>query len=217
MLCNPYAIFIELVNNPDFNDYTHVWVMEDKYGNEPAMAPFKDNQNVFVISRHSDDHLKYLASAGYIITNVSLPFYYCKKEGQTYVNTWHGTPIKSLGYDIPGAAATISNVLRNFLSADYIISANPFLTKVYREKYKLDGLFQGKIIEEGYPRNDRLLNADKEQVINLIKSYGVEIDSNKQIILYAPTWKGSDYYHPQVDEDEYINFKRTVESMIDTD
>ena len=113
MICNPYALFLELINNKDFQDYTHVWVIEDRYGNEPIMEQFQNNKNVFAIARHSDDHLRYLASAKYIITNVSLPFYYCKKEGQVYVNTWHGTPIKSLGFDMPDAPVTISNVLRD--------------------------------------------------------------------------------------------------------
>ena len=217
MICNPYALFLELINNDDFKNYTHVWVVEDRYGNEPVMEQFGDNKNVFAIGRHSDDHLKYLACAKYIITNVSLPFYYCKKEGQIYVNTWHGTPIKSLGYDIPNAPVTISNVLRNFLSTDYIVSANPFLTSVFLDKYKLDGLYEGTIIEEGYPRNDRLFHTQKESILLNMKKYGIETDSKKQIILYAPTWKGNDYNHPEIDVNEYILFKRTIESMIDTD
>ncbi|MCI9127173.1 MAG: glycosyltransferase [Eubacterium sp.] len=217
MICNPYALFLELINNEDFQDYTHVWVIEDRYGNEPIMEQFQNNKNVFAIARHSDDHLRYLASAKYIITNVSLPFYYCKKEGQVYVNTWHGTPIKSLGFDMPDAPVTISNVLRNFLSTDYIISANPFLTSVFLDKYKLDGLYEGTIIEEGYPRNDRLFHTDKAEIISSLQKYGIDIDSKKEIILYAPTWKGSDYNRPEIDVNEYIDFKRTVESMIDTD
>jgi CDP-glycerol glycerophosphotransferase (TagB/SpsB family) len=217
MICNPYAIFLELIKNPDFDDYTHVWVIEDKYGNEPVMEQFSKYKNVFVISRHGDDHLRYLASAKYIITNVSLPFYYCKKEGQIYVNTWHGTPIKSLGYDMPDAPVTISNVLRNFLSTDYIVSANPFLTSVFLDKYKLDGLYEGSIIEEGYPRNDRLFNTERTHVVALLEKYGIEVNPNKEIILYAPTWKGSDYNHPQIDVDEYINFKRALEANIDSD
>lgn len=217
MICNPYALFIELIHHEEFKNYVHVWVLEDRIGNEPAMHPFNTNQNVQIVRRHSDEHLKFLASAGYIITNVSLPFYYCKKPGQVYVNTWHGTPIKSLGYDIPGAAVTISNVLRNFLSADYIISASPFLTSVYLDKYKLRGLFEGKIIEEGYPRNDRIFNTPKSDVLALLNRYDIFPNPDKKIILYAPTWKGNDYYHPQVNVNDYIHFKKKLEELIDTD
>ncbi|WP_370751642.1 CDP-glycerol glycerophosphotransferase family protein [Eubacterium sp.] len=217
MLCNPYAIFRELISNSEFYKYTHVWVVDDRVGNEPVMEQFADHDNIYVIRRHSNDHLKYLATAHYIISNVSLPFYYCKKPGQIFVNTWHGTPIKSLGYDIPGSAATISNVLRNMLSADYMISANPFLTEVYLDKYKLRGLYNGSIIEEGYPRNDRLLNCPKEEIKSILLKYGIELEKDKQVILYAPTWKGADYNKPEVNPDDYYNFKRELEEYIDTD
>ncbi len=217
MICNPYAFFQTLINHEDFKNYTHVWVLEDRVGNEPAMQPFLADKNVKIVRRHSDEHLRFLASAGYIITNVSLPFYYCKKPGQIYVNTWHGTPVKSLGYDIPGSAATISNVLRNFLSADYMISSSPFLTSIYLDKYKLKGIYEGKIIEEGYPRNDRLFNAEKQAVTELLERYNIHLNPNKKIILYAPTWKGDDYYHPQAYVEDYIQFKNTLETFIDTD
>ena len=118
---------------------------------------------------------------------------------------------------MPDAPVTISNVLRNFLSADYIVSANPFLTSIYLDKYKLKGLYEGTIIEEGYPRNDHLFHTDSKAVLKLLDKYGVEVDSKKDIILYAPTWKGSDYNHPSIDVDEYINFKRDLEAIIDTD
>ncbi len=74
MICNPYALFLALLDNEDFQDYTHVWVIEDKYGNEPVMEQFQHHKNVFVIGRHSDDHLRYLAYAKYTVTNVSIPF-----------------------------------------------------------------------------------------------------------------------------------------------
>ncbi len=213
LICNPYALFSELKEDPDFQQFKHVWVLDDN----ADTAHFPKAENVMFVRRHSKGHLKYLASAGYIITNVSMPYYYCKKPGQIYINTWHGTPLKSLGYDIPGSAATISNVLRNFLSADYIISQNPFLTSVYKEKYKLEGLFEGTIIEEGYPRNDRLLQADRKEVLEKLASFGISIDEKKDVLLYAPTWKGNDYYKPEIDVEEFDRFQNTLEQIIDTD
>ncbi len=211
-ICNPYALFLALKNDPEFQHMKHIWVLDS----DDIQNPMKDDACVITVKRHSKAHLKALASAGYLITNVSMPYYYCKKPEQIYVNTWHGTPLKSLGYDIPDSAATISNVLRNFLSADYMISANPFLTSIYREKYKLDGLYQGTIIEEGYPRNDRLFEAERPAVLEKLSSFGVPVDAGKKIILYAPTWKGSDYYKPEIDAEEFTGFKNTLEQMIDT-
>ena len=212
-ICNPYALFLALKADPEFRQFKHVWVLDS----DNIQNPLNDDPDVVVVKRHSKTHLKALACAGYLITNVSMPYYYCKKPGQVYINTWHGTPLKSLGYDIPDSAATISNVLRNFLSADYLISANPFLTSIYKKQYKLDGLYQGTIIEEGYPRNDRLFHAELSSVIAKLQSLGISIDSDKKIILYAPTWKGTDYYKPEINAEEFTEFKESLEQMIDTD
>lgn len=212
LICNPYALFLELRSDPDFRNLKHIWVLDSDNFNDPVFS----EPNVIAVKRHSKEHLKYLACAGYIISNVSMPYYYCKKPEQVYINTWHGTPLKSLGYDIPDSAATISNVLRNFLSADYIISQNPFLTSIYKEKYKLDGIFEGKFIEEGYPRNDLLLKSHREDVLKKLSSYGISIDKNRDVILYAPTWKGNDYHKPEINVDEFTEFQNTLEQMVDT-
>lgn len=55
MLCNPYAIFRELLSNSEFDKYTHVWVVDDRVGNEPVMEQFADHDNIYVIRRHSND------------------------------------------------------------------------------------------------------------------------------------------------------------------
>lgn len=117
--------------------------------------------------------------------------FYIPKSGQIYINTWHGTPLKHMGFDMPGNPAHSQNVLRNFLSTDYILSPNPHTTKVFTESYKLKGLYEGTIIEEGYPRIDLTLNTNRNEYINYLKSIGITIDFRKKNILYAPTWKGT--------------------------
>lgn len=98
MLCNPYAIFRELISNSEFYKYTHVWVVDDRVGNEPVMEQFADHDNIYVIRRHSNDHLKYLATAHYIISNVSLPLLLQKPDKFCQHMARHS--YKSLGYDI---------------------------------------------------------------------------------------------------------------------
>ena len=54
-------------------------------------------KNIELLELHSKHYYKAIASAKYLINdNTFLPFYQ-KKEGQVYINTWHGTPLKSLG------------------------------------------------------------------------------------------------------------------------
>lgn len=62
---------------------------------------------------------------------------------------------------------------------------------MYKRAYKLDGLFQGKILELGHPRSDAIVNANTLDVHRKLNTAGIHTD--KKIILYAPTWKGTLY------------------------
>jgi CDP-glycerol glycerophosphotransferase len=215
MIDNPYAIFKAFMQRDDFDQYIHVWVLENLDDNQVLIDKFKDYNNVKFIQRMTANYVKYLAVSKYIITNVSLPQFFVKRENQIYVNTWHGIPIKKLGYDMPDAALEITNVARNFLMADYILSANEFLTEIYYDKYKLKGLYDGSIIEEGYPRNDLLLNTDRNFMQKKFAEYGINIEPGKKIIMYAPTWKGQEYSNPDTDVDLLLGFKERLEKNID--
>ena len=161
MLCNPYAIFLELMENPDYQNLIHVWVLKDMDADKELQEKYKKCKNVIFVKHNSGKYLKYLCSAKYLINNVTFPNYFTKKDGQIYVNTWHGIPLKTLGYDMPNGGVETSNVIRNFLQVDYMISASPFLTHIYKTAYKLENIYQGKIIEEGYPRLDLLVKTSR--------------------------------------------------------
>ena len=51
----------------------------------------------------SKEYCKELATVKYLVNNVSFPSYFLKREGQVLIDTWHGTPLKNMGFDIPGA------------------------------------------------------------------------------------------------------------------
>ena len=77
-------------------------------------------ERVALTDLSSEEYFRLMASAKYLFNdNTFLPFY-MKKEGQIYVNTWHGTPLKSLGRRIKNDAHAIGNAQKNFVSADYL-------------------------------------------------------------------------------------------------
>ena len=222
MLDNPYAIFKKLKSMDEFKNLKHIWAIEDMEGNAPIIERFASDNNVVFVKRHDKAYLKALTSAKYIVTNVSMPYYYVKKDNQILINTWHGVPLKKLGYDLPDATYTISNVLRSMLSSDYMVSPCPHLTNVYLEKYKLDGLYTGKIMETGYPRCDLIGSTSEDEIVSKLAGFGIDLERNskgelKKVILYAPTWKGTDFSKPDISTDEYFNFKKILESNLDMD
>ncbi len=216
MLCNPYAIFQELMRDPEFKNFIHVWVLKDPGADKLLLERYRGQKNVVFVTYGSKAYLKYLCTAKYLFNNSTFDSYFTKKDDQVYVNTWHGIPLKTLGYDMPNGALESGNVVRNFLMTDYMISASPFLTDIYRKSYRLENLYGGKIIEEGYPRLDILARSDRNAVLSKLRSYGVQVEDGKQIILFAPTWRGTTFAHASADISFCYELKERLEQIIDT-
>lgn len=214
LICNPYAIFRELLSRKKFKKYTHVWVLDGMEEYKDLIDEYAPYDNVKFVEFESDEYLEYLATAKYLINNMSFRGYFTKRKGQIYVNTWHGIPLKSLGYQIPGGNISAGNAVKNLLMADYLISPNNFMTDVYKKSFRLDGIFEGRILQIGQPRNDRGFYVSREEVILKLKKMGVEIDSGKKIILYAPTWKGQEYRNPDTGLEIYFELIKRVEHIL---
>lgn len=182
---SPLAIFKELISNPNYQDYTHIWVLNNL--NSPLVNQYRSISNLKFVKLHSDEYLKYLASAKYLINNHSFPSYFQKREEQIYVNTWNNTPHL---YDEDSNYGRIrANTQRNFLQVDFLLTDSLQHAQNLLEAYDLNGIFNGKVLEEGHPRIDLVLNSDsnlvKQQLSNNIPSY----DSKQQLIVVSATWK----------------------------
>lgn len=140
---------------------------------------------VTFIELHSDEYLRALAAAKYLVTDTSLPPYYIKKPEQVYLNTWHGTPLKAMGRAVPDREYGLGNVQRNFNIADYLLYQNEFSRDIFLKDYMLDKIYEGKVLLSGYPRNSSFYRTDRRDKIR--KDCGLE---DTQVIVYMPTWRG---------------------------
>ncbi|WP_236719630.1 CDP-glycerol glycerophosphotransferase family protein [Neobacillus mesonae] len=188
---SPYAIFKYLLQHPDYKDFKHIWSVAGFKDLSYVINKYRKLKNVSFVKRNSKEYLKKLATSKYLINNSTFQPFFTPKKDQVYINTWHGTPLKSMGFDIPGNPSNSQNVVRNFLSSDYLLSPNEHTTNMFLNSYKLNGIYNGEILQEGYPRIDLTHHSDSEQVKAHLAELGLEIDTNKQTILYAPTWKGA--------------------------
>jgi CDP-glycerol glycerophosphotransferase (TagB/SpsB family)/glycosyltransferase involved in cell wall biosynthesis len=218
MLCNPEAIFRGLLADPDFAHLSHVWALRSKRENRSIVREFARNRRVSFVRMGSAGYFRALARSGWLVNNATFPTEFSKRAGQTYLNTWHGTPLKKMGYDIGDPASRVANVVRNFLQADYLVAANPFMREqMYERAHRLANLYGGKIIDEGYPRIDlQFLDEAARQITRdrLADALGIELGGRK-IILYAPTWKGTNFNQPQDDIDELLERVTAIQHGID--
>lgn len=136
---------------------------------------------------HSERYHELLATARYLVNNNNFPYYYRKPEGQFYLQTWHGTPLKKIGYDVPKANLSIS--YRRLMSResaywDALIAQNDYAVPHFKRAFG----FEGPVWTEGYPRNDSLVDGGAtNRALFVREKFGFAADAH--VVLYAPTWR----------------------------
>ncbi len=197
MACNPLAIFEYLIANEQYRDRKHFWVVNDISGVE---LKYKGLKNVFFVKRGSALYLRLISSCKYLICNGTFAEYFVRKPGQQYLNTWHGTPLKTLGRAMNTPPYTRANTARNFLHATHLIFPNEHTRQTQIEGHSIDRILKGAQLISGYPRNDQLFKIDYDKVDEIRISLG--ITARKPVVLFAPTYRGS-WNSPQL-EAEYL-------------
>ncbi len=150
----------------------------------------------------SREWLNALATSKYLVNNTNFPWYFRKVSGQVYLQTWHGTPLKRLGRDIPNNYLTksyLDTMDREATYWDYLISPSPFCTEIFPGSFG----YQGNIIETGYPRNDRLSKITGAQRQEIRERIGIS-DPSTYVVMYAPTWR--DYNRSATGNWQSVNF-----------
>lgn len=187
LIDSPFVFFKNFLTREDFESYTHIWVVKDFKDIEQEILEYCALPNVRFVKYGSDNYLKYISIAKYLFNNNTFPTYWTKKPEQIYINTWHGVPRKKLFFDIPNKEMETANVIRNFLSANYLLANCQQELDMYLKAAKLDGLCNKKIIYSDNLRRELIKPA--EEVEKLLKDKCNIVLSNKKIALYAPTWR----------------------------
>lgn len=218
--CSPKAIYQFMKTSEEYADYSFIWILEN-----PDNFHFLKDNRTSLVKANTLDAWKAYASTSYWFCNFNIPDYIYPKKEQTYAQCWHGTPLKRLGYDINktdnamnGKFETRRRYRLDANKFNYLLSPSPFCTEIFASAWNLTKRgMANKILEVGYPRNDSLFDVDIEQV-SKIKRH-ILGETQKKIILYAPTWRDNQYnlqtgytYHNEVDwdylrnqlEDQYI-------------
>ncbi len=186
---SPKAIYTYMLNRKEYGDYWFVWVAKKDKRNH-----FPKNNRTKIVEYNSNACKKAYAGAKYWISNSRLPEYLSKKKGQVYIQTWHGTPLKKLGFDIEVKGGNVMNTVKDIRHKyasdsrryDYLISPSDFCTKHFASIFHLEK--RTEIIKTlGSPRCDKIGKIGKEEKEKIKKV--LNLPKNKKIILYAPTWR----------------------------
>ncbi|MGN0243245.1 MAG: CDP-glycerol glycerophosphotransferase family protein [Lachnospiraceae bacterium] len=171
------------------DEYRFVWIRDKN-------VKLKIDGKAKIVRRFSLAYFYYLARAKYWVNNMRQPNWLQKREGTIMLETWHGTPLKKLVFDMEDVYSANPKYKKQFYKQsrkwDYLISDNAFSTKVFQSAF----LFEcEKILELGYPRNDLLYEDNREELsVSIRQQLGIPFD--KKTILYAPTWRDDEFYQP---------------------
>lgn len=181
---SPKAIF-EYMSRTYPGKFKFVWVLDNKHTKLPYKA--------VKVKRLSIRYMYYLARAKYFVYNVRQPNWFKKREDVVFLETWHGTPLKKLAFDLEEVYSASPQAKKEIYTAskkwDYLIAANKFSSDTFKRCY----MYEGKMLEYGYPRNDILHSENRDEIAAAVRKK-LKIAPEKKTILYAPTWRDDECY-----------------------
>lgn len=175
---SPRYIYEEILNR-NLN-YKKVWVYNKQHR-------FPDH-NTKKIKRLSPQYYYYLLKAGYWVNNQNFPTYIKKRPQTIYLQTWHGTPLKKMLYDLDqvfgrddGYIDRVGSAVKNW---NYLVSPSPYATKAFRSAFH----YEKDVLEVGYPRNDIFYKPERFELAEKVRNR-LHLPAGKKVILYAPTFR----------------------------
>ncbi|WP_170960929.1 CDP-glycerol glycerophosphotransferase family protein, partial [Vibrio sp. F12] len=153
---DPKALYQTLIEN----NYPKsiVWVINSDISEEIS-------KHSTVVSRYSIFHLYYLATSEFRIDNCQESSLLNPRDEMTYIQTWHGTPIKKIAQDVPGnhMSDLKSDWLADAKSWDFLLCPSEQVATLLCNAFQIDS---NKAMILGNPRNDILLKQDSNAVVN---------------------------------------------------
>ena len=109
---------------------------------------------------------------------------------QVCLQTWHGTPLKRLGFDVAEPRKAVRPLRAPLAAAGRTtgstsLSPNRFSTPILRRAYAIEG----EMLETGYPRNDMLAGAGPRGARRAQLRARLGMPEGERVVLYAPTYR----------------------------
>ena len=155
------------------------WVSASNYDLPQGLTPVRPNTISF--ARH-------MATAGTWIDDTRKLYYFKKRPGQFYIQTWHGgLGLKKVEKDCEEALSKeyVAYAKIDSKNMDLLLACCRWESESYREAFWYDG----PILEKGIPKND-IYFADPAPYIRTVHQH-FGLPEGTKLALYAPTYRDS--------------------------
>lgn len=176
---------VEEISSGDYGNYKiYVFAKKELH---PKIKTLQKNYNLKIAHITSSIPIATIIMefSKYIITDSGIRAKYVKREGQIFLETWHGTPLKVMGkYNRPEEHLN-GHIQYSFLGSDYLLYPNDYIKDKMIDAYMMEKIYGGKILLEGYPRNSVFFSNEKREEFKLKFNF-----ENNDVFVYMPTFKG---------------------------
>ncbi|AWN27624.1 CDP-glycerol glycerophosphotransferase family protein [Streptomyces sp. NEAU-S7GS2] len=168
-------------------DFEAIW----SYSGSPKDFP----KDVTLVRRWSLPYLKALAQAEFWVDNQSYPLKLTKRPETTYLQTWHGSALKNMGFDQPALKAQTrqqqAEQQRSLDRFDRFLVRSEHDVRTLAKAFRLQ---EKTLLRVGYPRNDALVRARQREAERGVRERGplaaeLGIPEDRTVLLYAPTFR----------------------------
>ena len=141
-----------------------------------------------LVKRGSWEYLRALARAEFWVDNQGFPQWIRKRPQTTYIQTWHGTALKTMGVNTPQVKAMLAADRKKLKTAtdrfDHFLVRSEWDIRTLVEAFEL----RAEPLRVGYPRNDALCSTDREEKGAQLRK-DLAIPADRKVLLYAPTFR----------------------------
>jgi len=151
-------------------------------------------KEIRIVDKKSKEYYKIFATAKYLFNDMVYNDEILKRDGQIWVNVWHGSPLKCLEYDVKNQRHELGGAGREFLKTDYLVAPSEFMINKIIDASKIKNLLDSTtLLYSGYPRNQVFFDETMRRKIR------DEMDLIEQeVFVYMPTWRGTFKDHKTV-------------------
>ncbi|MHA3725127.1 bifunctional glycosyltransferase/CDP-glycerol:glycerophosphate glycerophosphotransferase [Leucobacter sp. HY1910] len=186
---NSRYLFEEMIVDPRFSNLTIKFVTSDK------RVPANHRLSPGLLATN-----EYLARSEVVIAESWVPPQVRKHENSTWIQLWHGTPIKRLLFDTHERKIAWrnrknkNNKFSDIQRWDYLVTDSKAGSEKLLTAFQLR---QSQVVQAGYPRVKFLIDSDPSRNSpdkqNIRDWVGLDKCTDKKVLLYAPTWRDYNY------------------------
>ena len=193
--CNPFYIFRYMQKHYGAK-YEYIWEYD-------GTSKIKD---IICVRPRSLKNVYYQLTSKVLISNDGFGSFLPKRKNQLFINTWHGGgAYKKSGIDFITDQHSVDLKINQICGkqTDIFISGCEKFSDVMSVAKMVS---RNRFWEIGMPRNDFLIKGTEENISGKVRKY-FDIDEEKKIVLFAPTYRGEEKtarFHSEIDVEKCV-------------